>query len=147
MKFFILSLSNGVSREFILPNLRCFLGLFEIIKKVQHLSIILYKSLAFKTSNNFLESSFRNFEPWRFLVLQSDLKQGLKYLENKFSPVWSPKMLTLESVRTEMKPHEDMNPPAFLKRWYSSLAKRYILISWIRRMLRKQTLDLYCLNL
>jgi hypothetical protein len=35
--------------------------------------------------------------------------------------------LTLESVRTETKPHEDMNPPAFLKRWYSSLAKRYIL--------------------
>jgi hypothetical protein len=66
MKIFFLSLSNGVSREFILLNLQCFLSLFEIVKKVKHRSIILYKSLVFKTSNNFPESSFQNFEPWIF---------------------------------------------------------------------------------
>jgi hypothetical protein len=39
-----------------------------------------------KISSNFLEYSFQNFEPWIFLVLQSDLMHGLKCLENKSVP-------------------------------------------------------------
>jgi hypothetical protein len=41
-----------------------------------------------KIRKKIIESSFQNFEPWIFMVLQFDLKQGLKCLENKLVPQW-----------------------------------------------------------
>jgi hypothetical protein len=35
-------------------------------------------------------------------------------------------MLMLESVKTKQQPHEDISPPSFLERWFSSLDKIYI---------------------
>jgi hypothetical protein len=76
-----------------------------------------------------LTSSLYSSESGESEGLEMELPAPLNHME----VLWNNEnflVLMLESVETETKPHEDISPPSFLERWYSSWTKRYICDIW-----------------